>query len=253
MYTLVATVFNDKDSASQAFRALHDLDGREGIKIETMHLIKKDQGGVTEELTDDDFAPPSGTLAGLALGAIIGLLGGTTGVAVAAGVGGVIGLLRDLRESESHSDFMAEVASALVPGKYAILADIKEDRVTLLDVKMRKLGGVVYRTKRSNVIRDYRARQAAKFRVEVDALIAKLAREEGSFEEKVQDAIDRMRKLLEERIEAKEARSALASQKRQVRAALLQQRAEKERKDTKAQETSRIERLRGDYERRSGG
>jgi len=180
-----------------------------GLAIKTVHLIKKDQNGsVTEERTDDDFPPPSGTLAGMALGALIGMLGGNVPAAAAAGVSAMIGLLRDLRESESHTDFIAEFSNALLCGKYAVLADAQEDQAAPVDVRMRELGGVVIRMKRSTAIRKHTARQAAQFGRELDTVIANLGRTEGSIQERLQDALDRGRAHLKQKVQDHQARSA---------------------------------------------
>jgi len=50
------------------------------------------------------------------LGTTVGVLGGGAGAAIGAGVGGMLGMLRDLYESKSLTGSLAEVANALVPG-----------------------------------------------------------------------------------------------------------------------------------------
>ena len=117
LHTLIAILFSSKDAALEGVRALHALEVSGDIEIETVHVIRKDQSGaVTQVREDDDFPPPSGTLAGLALGTTVGVLGGGAGAAIGAGVGGMLGMLRDLYESKSLTGSLAEVANALVPG-----------------------------------------------------------------------------------------------------------------------------------------
>jgi len=83
VHTLIAILFSDRNAAHECVRALYDLEAKGSIGIETVHVIKMDQNGaVTEERWDDDFPPPSGTLAGIAVGSLIGLLGGGVGAAI---------------------------------------------------------------------------------------------------------------------------------------------------------------------------
>ena len=148
MHTLIAILFSSKDAALEGVRALHALEVSGDIEIETVHVIRKDQSGaVMQGREDDDFPPPSGTLAGLALGTTVGVLGGGAGAAIGAGVGGMLGMLRDLYESKSLTGSLAEVANAFVPGGYAVLVAGKGDRTTAIDERMKELGGTVLRTK----------------------------------------------------------------------------------------------------------
>jgi hypothetical protein len=40
---------------------------------------------------------------------------------------------------------LADVATALTPGKYAVVADVDEDWVTPVDTRMKAVGGPVFR------------------------------------------------------------------------------------------------------------
>lgn len=113
----------------------------------------------------------------------------------------MVGLLRDLYESESLTDFIAEVASALVPGKYAVLAAAQEDGSTAaVDVQMQELGDTVFRTTKTAAIREHRAERAKEARREIDVLLQELAQARGNTKEKLQTTIDRVRIHLTKRI-----------------------------------------------------
>ena len=45
--------------------------------------------------------------------------------------------------TEVDTDFLTDVATALTPGKYAVVADVDEDWVTPVDTRMEAVGGVV--------------------------------------------------------------------------------------------------------------
>lgn len=228
---LIAIVFSDEHSALDGVRALYDLEKRGGLEIRTLHALKKEpNGNLTPLRSDDDFPPPSGTLAGLAIGGILGLLGAGAAAAVSAGAGAIVGLLRDLYVSESHADFLAEVAAALVPGKYAILAEVEQISKSV-DEQMRLLGGVVFHTTRRSVIRVHRAQRISEFKAELNRLIAQLARSEGATAEEIQQGIDRARALLKRKLQSSEVPSARVAKKRKTRPASLQLTADQQRRD----------------------
>jgi len=200
---LLAIVFSDQEAARKGVRVLYELEKRGEVEIKTVHVLKKEPSGdVVQQREDDDFPPPSGTLAGLAVGGILGLLGGPVTAAASAGIGALAGLLRDLYASESHADFVAEVSAALAPGKYVILAEAEEHQTILLDDRMRPLGGVVFRTTKRSVIRLRRTQRASEFKAQVSRLIADLAQSEGKTEERIQQVIDRARTVLKHKLES---------------------------------------------------
>jgi len=46
-------------------------------------------------------------------------------------------------------EFVSDVTAALTPGKVAVVADISEEWVTPLDMRVEQIGGVVFRRARS--------------------------------------------------------------------------------------------------------
>jgi hypothetical protein len=60
----------------------------------------------------------------------IGLLGGPAGIAVGSGIGVVAGLIGDMYTASVDEEFLAEVSTALTPGKCAVVAEVDEDWVS---------------------------------------------------------------------------------------------------------------------------
>ena len=251
MDKMLVVVFGDEKSAYEGVSALHALDGEASIVLNTVAVIKKNADGtVSTERVDDDFPPPSGTLAGTAIGSLIGVLGGPVGVAAGAGVGMLIGLIRDLRTAMVDTDFLAEVSTALIPGKYAVIADVDEEWVTPVDTRMEPLGGVVFRTTKSDAEDARRAREAATRRAELDQLKAEHAKARSDRKAKLQAQIDQLRTRLEQRLEQDKARSIQAAERLQAKIHALQDKADKEKGDAKVAIEGQITRLRDDYQRR---
>ncbi|MGO9993016.1 MAG: DUF1269 domain-containing protein, partial [Steroidobacteraceae bacterium] len=206
MNKMLAIVFGDEKAAYEGVRALTALDSEGSIDVNALAVIKKNADGtVSRERVDDEF--PAWTFGGTALGSLIGVLGGPVGVAVGMGAGALAGLFGDLYTYGVDADFLSDVSTALIPGKYAVLADVDEEWVTPVDTRMEALGGVVFRTIKSAAEKEQRARDAAARRAELDQLKAEHAKARSDQKAKLQAQIDQLRARLDKRLEQNQARS----------------------------------------------
>lgn len=249
MDKLVAVVFRDEKSAYAGVAALHALDSEASIALSRLAIIKKNSDGtVTTERVDDDFPPPSGTLAGTALGGLLGLLGGPIGFAFGAAAGAWVGVVRDLLTWELDVEFLSDVTSALLAKTYAVLAEIEEEWITPLDKRMEDLGGVVFRTTKTDIRAERLAHETAARRAEIDRLKAELAGAVIDRRAKLQARIDQLRARMEKRIEEQRAQSKQASDEMLARMQKLQKKAEREEGEAKHAIEARINRVREQYQ-----
>ena len=58
--------------------------------------------------------------------------------------GASAGVIGDFYVAGVDEDFLADVSTALLPGKFAVVADLSEEWITPVDVRMEVLGGVVF-------------------------------------------------------------------------------------------------------------
>ena len=171
MYKMLAIVFNDEKSAYEGARALTELNTEGSIDVFAAAVLQKDaQGWTATKKVKSDF--PIQTLAGTAMGGLIGLLGGPAGVAVGSAAGVMAGLFGDMYTANVDESFLTEVSTALTPGKWAVIAEVDEDWVTPVDTRMEALGGVVHRTLKGTFERDQWSQAQADARTELDQLKA---------------------------------------------------------------------------------
>ena len=128
---------------------MHELNREGAIRLDRLAVIMKNTAGeLSTAREDDDFPPPSRTLAGTAIGSLIGLIAGLPGFAVGAGLGGLLGLIGDARTSRVDSEVLSGVATGLAPGAFGVIAEVREDSMKQVDDRMLALGGRTFRVPR---------------------------------------------------------------------------------------------------------
>ena len=248
MERLLAVVFNDEAKAYEGLRALNQLDGEGSITAYAAQVIqKKPDGKISEKQTEGNF--PLQTAKGLWGGALIGLLGGPVGMGIGALVGTAAGEMGDLNIAGLNADFVSEVSGSLTPGKFAVVADVNEDWVTPVDTRMEALGGVVFRTARSQFEADQRSRDVADLKSEIADLKAEHAQTRAENKAKLQGKLDRLNAKLQKKLEEARARSAQIKSETDAKVQALQKQAAKAQGDAKARIEARMAKMREDYDK----
>ena len=174
MNKILVAVFNSEVLAFEGLSALKGLHKDGDVTVYATAVLMKDASGkVSLNQTAEDG--PTGTAFGLLAGSMVGLLAGPVGLAVGASLGGLTGMIADLNKSGIDVQFVDEVSKALAPGKAAVVADVDEGWTAPVDARVTKLGGMVFRRLRSEVVEDQLARESAAFKAEVKHLKEELA------------------------------------------------------------------------------
>ena len=265
MDKLVAVVFKNEKAAYEGVRAFSQMNAETSLEVAMVSVIKKEPDGkVTAKDIGADYDFPIRTLAGTALGAMVGVLAGplgvaagaaaaamATGAAVGAAGGAFAGMMGDLYSAGVDEDFVSDVANALTPGKYAVIAEVEEEWVTPLDIRMEALGGVVYRTVKSSVEEDHWKREAAAAKVQLEQLKIEHAKAQADRKGKLQAQIESLSKRIEAKAARTHAHAEQVTREMQARVNALQAKADKEKGDAKAAVEARILKLRKDYRSRA--
>ena len=193
MEKMVVVVFDTLPQLYDGIEALKQLDKEGTISVHSGSVINKNSDGTTQLLkTKDEF--PIGPVGGTAVGIIVGLLGGPFGVFVGATSGTILGVFRDIYRSGVSTKFVEEVSTALTPGKLALIADISEEWITPLDVKMEKLGGQIFRTRKLHVEIDQIKGDVAALNAEIAQLNEKLENAQAEQKARLQAKIEKLSK-----------------------------------------------------------
>jgi uncharacterized membrane protein len=247
MEKMLVVVFNDEPKTYEGSHALKELDTEGSITIHAEAVIKKNADGtVTVKQSDEDF--PIRTIGGTAIGSLIGLLEGPVGLVVGATAGFLAGSIGDLAVAGVDADFLDEVATALLPGKFALIAEVSEEWVTPVDTRMEALGGTVFRKARKSFVNDQWAGDVAELRAEIDQLKAEAARARGERKAKLQAKIDQLNAKLDAKLDQAKQRAEQIKNETDAKVQSLQKKAEKTQGEIKATFDARVKRIRGEYE-----
>lgn len=155
MDNYVAIVFESDHQAADGLHELWKLDDQGTLRVYGAAVIRRDHSGriqVATKRTD----PGVRTLAGLAIGALLGALLGPAGAAVGIGAaaGGVLGLTGDAVKSDEHEEAAREAGLSIADGQSAVLAEVAETSPKAIDTTMKPLGGTVFRRAKHAVDND---------------------------------------------------------------------------------------------------
>ncbi|HEV7965982.1 MAG TPA: DUF1269 domain-containing protein [Candidatus Acidoferrales bacterium] len=250
MEKMLVVVFDNEPSAYEGSRALNQLDAEGSITIHAESVIMKDANGrVSVMQAEDDF--PVRTVGGTAIGSLIGLLGGPVGFGIGAAAGALAGSIGDLYVAGVNADFLDDVSAALTAGKCAVVADVSEEWVTPADSRMEAVGGVVFRTPKTTVEDDQRARDVAELKEEIAQLKAEHAQARAERKEKLQARIEALNGKLQEKLDQAKQRSEQIKGETEAKVQALQNRAAKAQGDARRALDARVGQIQGEYEERS--
>ncbi|HSO74136.1 MAG TPA: DUF1269 domain-containing protein [Blastocatellia bacterium] len=239
MNKMIVTVFNDETSAYKSVKALNELHAEGSLTVYGCAVVYKDPSGAINVKQAADEGP-LGTFGGLAIGSLIGLLAGPVGMAVGAATGTLAGSLVDLARVGVNEDFLTEVYMNLVPGKWAVVAEVDEEWVTPLDTRMDAIGGVTFRRGRGEFMDAQIEREIAADNAEIDRLEAELKRAAGDAKTELKAKLDAARKKYEARRDLLLKRIDEIEREGEAKIKLLQQQMAKATGEAKANLQNRI-------------
>ncbi len=136
------------DDASKAYEALSvlkqcDADGRIGLK--SAAVVERTESGELRIPEDADNVGLLGTASGSLIGMLVGVLGGPVGVLLGWGAGALMGGAFDIDRAETSDEALSVLGRAIPPQSTAVIADVDEPAVEVIDGEMKKLDGQVTR------------------------------------------------------------------------------------------------------------
>lgn len=249
MEKMIVTIFETEAKAYDGMLALQQLDMEATITVHAGAVVKKNSDGTVTLLKgDDEF--PIGAVGGTAIGGLIGLLGGPVGVFLGATSGTLVGAFADLYRSGVNAEFVDTVSVLLAPGKYAVVADVSEEWITPLDMKMANLGGQVFRTTRSDVETEQLSSDVALLDWEITELETEMKNAKDERKAELKANIDKLKAKRQHKIDQAKQRLEQTKKEHSAKVQNLKQKAAKAHDEKKAAIEARINQINDNYEQK---
>jgi uncharacterized membrane protein len=205
---MLVVVFDTEVKAYDGRNTLLRLENEGSIDVFAYAVVAKNADG-TATVKQGDDSGPFGPLVGTSLGSLIGLLGGPAGLAIGATLGLLAGSMADLNNARIGGDFIDDVTRELLPGKFAVLAEVQENWTTPVDVRMEAIGGKVFRRSLSDVEHTQYEEEIAAMKADLAQMKAELAQAHADRKAKLQEKINQLDAKVEARVQnARERRHA---------------------------------------------
>jgi uncharacterized membrane protein len=212
MDRILVVVFDTEPKAYEGKKALNQLEAEGSIAVYAYAVVGRNADGTTTVKQSDDPGP-LGTLVGTSLGSLIGLLGGPAGLAIGAAAGLVAGGTVDLNNARVGEDFIDDVKQELLPGKFAVVAEIQEDWTTPVDSRMEAIGGTVVRRALSEVKQTVDDEETAAMKADLAQMKAEHAKAHADRKAKLQEKINQLDSKIQAQLEkARQRRQAWEAQ-----------------------------------------
>lgn len=219
MERMLVVVFDTESKAYEGKRALLQLDREDAITLFAYAVLEKNGDGTSTLLDSKDVAQIN-TLIGTSLGSLIGLLGGPVGLGIGAGIGYLAGVTADFNNARIDGGFVDEVAKALVPNTFAVVAEVEEEWTTSVDTRMEAIGGTVFRRALSEVTYAVHEQDVAAMKADIAQLKAEhrkaLADRKAALAEKINQLDTKIQAQLEKAKERRRATKARAHAKAEM-------------------------------------
>lgn len=239
MDRMLVVVFDNEDKAYEGSRVLRRLDEDGYVAVYDAAVVAKNHNGTSIVKRGGEFSP-RGTLIGLAVGSLIGLLGGPAGVAVGFAGGTLMGAFSDFENVRVGSDFIEDVEKELIPGKVALVAEVDEEEITPVDVGMEALGGHVLRRSLRELKHAENEQDIATIKAEIAHSKAEHAAASVERKAKLEVRIEALNARLQQKIDQAKARRESFRREAQAKLEALKTKAVQASRDMKAKHEQRL-------------
>src|SRR5262245_8002462 len=142
---VVVVRFTEPSKAYQALSELKESDAEGHIELKSAAVVERTAQGELQIADSADNVGLVGAASGSLIGMLLGVLGGPVGLLLGWGAGALVGGSFDLDRGEESDEALSVLGRAIPPGSTALIADVTEPEVELIDAKMSVLGGEVTR------------------------------------------------------------------------------------------------------------
>jgi uncharacterized membrane protein len=168
-HNVIVVTFDESSKAYQALSTLKRVDDENRVVVRSAALVERQADGKIKVPEGADNMIGVGLAGGSLIGMLVGVLGGPIGVLLGFGAGALAGGVVDVYRADLGDDALTQMGSEVPVGQTAIIAEVEEYAVEVVDDEMHKLGGTVNRYPAEEVLEALEASEEAARAAEKEA------------------------------------------------------------------------------------
>ena len=153
--------FDQLSQARAAMSELRRLAEGDAVTLGSAAIVVREPDGRFWIPADETRVGFTGAAAGGVIGALLGALTGPFSLLLWGATGALVGSLADAEEADVSEGVLISVTQSMPPGTAALIADIDEPTIGIVDAAMEKAGGRVTRRPRGEVEAELAAAEEA--------------------------------------------------------------------------------------------
>jgi uncharacterized membrane protein len=158
---VVVVGFTDASKAYQALSVLKECAAEGRVGLDAAAVVERTADGTVRIPESTDNVGLVGTASGSLIGMLLGVIGGPVGVLLGWGTGALVGGAFDLDRADTSDDALRALGQAIPAGSTAVIANVSEPAVEVIDGEMATLGGDVTRRPVADVMDQLEAAEDA--------------------------------------------------------------------------------------------
>jgi len=160
-HNVIAVTFGEESKAYEALSRLRQADEEGRVGVRGAVIVERKPDGIIHLQEGEDDTIGLGAAGGSLIGVLIGVLGGPVGMLLGLGTGMAIGAAVDLDRADEADDVLTQMSRSIPAGATALVAEVDEAAVEVVDREMRPLGGTVTRRSADDVLAELEAAEEA--------------------------------------------------------------------------------------------
>lgn len=188
MTKVMVASFKDEKKAMDAFKKLNELESLGDISLYDKIMVRKKKNGEFETIIDDS-GEGWRALGGMAVGGLLGVLGGPIGLVIGLYAGSIVGAMSEVSHIDFADDFIQNVEKGLDTGTVSIIAETNEEDKDFIELSLQRFGAVVWKSNVEYVYDAYMAEQLEGVENEIAEQRTKLKKSIGKEKEKIEKKI----------------------------------------------------------------
>ena len=197
-HNFIAVTFEQDTKAYEALSKLQAANRAGRVGVRSAAVVERGIDGRISVPEGADAVIGAGVMGGGLLGLLLGVLGGPVGVFFGFGAGALFGSLFDVQRAERESGVLEVIADALPLGGKALVAELDEYAVEVVDGELSALGGTVLRIPAAEVLAAVETAETAAEAAEIE--VARVMHEERKQQRRAK--LDEIEAKWDERVDA---------------------------------------------------